>query len=651
MRIKDRLVALAYALLLVCGPSIVLADPYQYYPNSPIHLGATFDPRQITEVHLPCIKFDGRSQLDAYNSSSQLGMETQYTVDQLKTRHQLYNYLHISASVSGHYKFFSGGASYDLEQESTFDSDSFSWVIRGYTKYGEFGMSNPRLNAEAEALKSDATAFRSRCGTDFVGQESRSVLIAAVYTVKNLSETNWKKVSADFNAAVGGGVWGLDAKAKYDSFFKEAVTNGTLSFRLYIIGGEGIKTLGDLALATGDIEKVKQIIADYTKQLSIEYSVPTDFLTGSLRQFVPSLGAYDFGLYNKFIEDAYLELTEDQARADRLRMVLLRSDDYGLTEDRITSLKANLDGLTGAISKLYARAQSCRELHDVTMSALRTPSQQAKIKSTCALNSDVLYTARIAWPLPQPYVLSYWTDDLSHSPQVFMYVEVTGPHVAEARLESNTGQVKSVLPLSAIGQNHRAFGAFEYSLLTDSEKPLQLVVITDSGNVYKKELAYSPSAPVSAAVLPPPSSVAAAAASSSVVRIMPLTSLKTVGTAASVAELGARLPSANAKASSISEVLGGSRLAAPQTTAGATDVLIVSREFVHCTGDDTYCVRRQSSSKTCVIQKTTASPIGADFKGPFPSRADANAAMCRSFDPSMQDETKCWATVPDDACK
>jgi len=72
-----------------------------------------------------------------------------------------------------------------------------------------------------------------------------------------------------------------------------------------------------------------------------------------------------------------------------------------------------------------------------------------------------------------------------------------------------------------------------------------------------------------------------------------------------------------------------------------------TRAEVNCTGQSTYCVRRQTMSNACHVQKTTASPLGPDFLGPFDQRADAVNAMCANYDATLTDPTKCWTTDPE----
>ncbi|MDF4706948.1 hypothetical protein P3564_00845 [Vibrio parahaemolyticus] len=646
--------AILTLLLLMVSSTITptaYGEAYQYYPNSPIHLGSSFDPRRIHEVGLKCIDFDSRIQLNAYDSSNNLAMETQYTVDQVKTRRQLYNYLHVSASVSGHYSFFSGGGSYDLIDESSFDSDSFSWVIRGYTKYGEFGMLNPRLSPEAKKLIGNPVAFRARCGTEFVGQESRSVLIAAVYTVKNLSENKRKEITASFNASVGTELWGVGGKAKYEKFFKEALSSGSLSFRLYIIGGGGIKSLSKVAINTGDIEKVKKIISDYTKELTMEKSVPTDFLTGSLKAFYPDLGSYDFGLYNQFLEDSYLEVTQLRSKRSRLGTILRNLDDYNLESERIEKLEQYSDEIGSAINTITSRVIDCRNIHDTSMKKLQSESVQSKLSQTCTLDSKLRFKQVIKWPPAIPYKLQYWTDSQTHYPQVFVYFQISGQHISEVQVISSEGKIKDIFPIKVDEEgNKAAFGAIEYSKISDVEKPLSLSVIMESGSKYSKVINYVPESKVTAAIVN-----------------------NKLLSAADITEAKVRNSSDNFDNSSTFEIEGiENKDARAYNSIQPMQVNFPSKEAlkiidfndvpksnvphktsgdIKCKGKGTFCIRKVSTSNVCYLQKTEASPLGQDYLGPFNKKDDAIEAMCNALDSESTDSSKCWSVMPESSCK
>jgi hypothetical protein len=58
---------------------------------------------------------------------------------------------------------------------------------------------------------------------------------------------------------------------------------------------------------------------------------------------------------------------------------------------------------------------------------------------------------------------------------------------------------------------------------------------------------------------------------------------------------------------------------------------------------DDWMLRVETSGRTCHVQLKTASPLGADFKGPFPSRPLACAEARNQYDSASTDSTKCWA--------
>jgi hypothetical protein len=58
-------------------------------------------------------------------------------------------------------------------------------------------------------------------------------------------------------------------------------------------------------------------------------------------------------------------------------------------------------------------------------------------------------------------------------------------------------------------------------------------------------------------------------------------------------------------------------------------------------------VRGQMTSRACHVQLTTAAALGADYFGPFGSRAEAISAMRKHCDPQLNDLDKCWSTNPD----
>jgi hypothetical protein len=64
-----------------------------------------------------------------------------------------------------------------------------------------------------------------------------------------------------------------------------------------------------------------------------------------------------------------------------------------------------------------------------------------------------------------------------------------------------------------------------------------------------------------------------------------------------------------------------------------------------------FYVMRDNTKYGCRVQESTESPIGNRFLGPYSSSDEARVNMCKNFDDSASDTSKCWDLYPKDACK
>jgi hypothetical protein len=70
-----------------------------------------------------------------------------------------------------------------------------------------------------------------------------------------------------------------------------------------------------------------------------------------------------------------------------------------------------------------------------------------------------------------------------------------------------------------------------------------------------------------------------------------------------------------------------------------------------CTKAGQFCVNRETSSGVCHVQEATERPqLGTSLAGPFNSRAEGNAGMCRLYEPASGDADKCGAVAPQGIC-
>jgi hypothetical protein len=63
---------------------------------------------------------------------------------------------------------------------------------------------------------------------------------------------------------------------------------------------------------------------------------------------------------------------------------------------------------------------------------------------------------------------------------------------------------------------------------------------------------------------------------------------------------------------------------------------------IETSGAADWMLRVQTMGRICHVQLATASPIGEDFKGPFPSRKSACQEAANQYDETLSDQSKCW---------
>ena len=68
------------------------------------------------------------------------------------------------------------------------------------------------------------------------------------------------------------------------------------------------------------------------------------------------------------------------------------------------------------------------------------------------------------------------------------------------------------------------------------------------------------------------------------------------------------------------------------------------------TNAEKYYVTMRTTSNVCKVQTATESPLGERHLGPFDTEEEAKIAMCDDVDVTFSDPTKCWTTLPINAC-
>jgi hypothetical protein len=265
--------------------------------------------------------------------------------------------------------------------------------MRAESDYGRFGMVAPRLTAEAAALaKTDLLAFRNRCGYEYVGQVRKGVLAAAVYTVKNLSQSSKKHLQASFNAGIGGAVWDVQAKASYEEFIKQAAAEGSLELKIYLVGGGGITIIVPTIEKTSDVAAVKKDLIAYAQKMGPENAVPISYVSGSLASFVPALANLDFDNYIRTIDNLFFYFQEFNSRGRKIHEYILAADDFGLGKAEWNDWHAIYQKYEDAKQEVVDAARKCRFAYSnmVIYSSMNT---NASLRGTLEAQSRAIMPA------------------------------------------------------------------------------------------------------------------------------------------------------------------------------------------------------------------------------------------------------------------
>ena len=312
----------SWVFLILC--SLSFADSYTYHPSNTLYLGAGFDPAYPERAFQSCLQFDGRSNVDGKGA-----IKTEYSLSLVKSKKELFDRLSISASLSARGLFWGANAGVDYFSEHRFHSDSITWMLTGKSEYGRYIIQNPKLTAHAEKLlkEDEHDSFAKQCGTEFIKQERRSVLIAAVFSMENVSSEDIKRLETHFSASYSAGFFEASAQMRYSRFIAEASRINRINMSIYAIGGSGIIELSHLVLHPDDLGEVQKVIEHYMKGLDESRAVPCEYLSGSMAAFGwQGVTPADVFRRERVLADLYYRYEETQSTYQRLGSILSNRD-------------------------------------------------------------------------------------------------------------------------------------------------------------------------------------------------------------------------------------------------------------------------------------------------------------------------------------
>lgn len=274
----------AFALIAVLYKSVAaaqgaqpLADPsyYSFYPSSPLHLGAGFNPNDVSQSKVDCISFVSKPLDSDATLTTSLSQSVVLSTDQLKQT------LSIDSKLDASYLSFSGGASFNFVSDSLFSDNSLTVVITAASEYGRLGTDSPTLKPEYTHLLINSAQFQSVCGSRFVDIERRGASVSAILTIYGLSKEDHDSVTTALSASGGWGPFSGSASASLSQDIKRASQNNELNVQVVATGGTGLSGLADLIRADAPsddaIDAIKTALAKYIQGFSAPNAAPIGF--------------------------------------------------------------------------------------------------------------------------------------------------------------------------------------------------------------------------------------------------------------------------------------------------------------------------------------------------------------------------------------
>lgn len=484
----------AGALLIISKESA--AETVQYHPNSPVYIGGNFDPSYPGRAYPEClVRTTVRAESLIPGQKPGTAAATQFQLTRITTRKEMYRLLNVSMSLSGSYGFFSADASGSLEQENTFGEETFTWIIQGFSHFGKYILEKQDLNPRALALQSNPVGFRTTCGTDYAQIMIPAVQATALFTIRNLAESERKVLEASFNASYGGSALSLNAGGKYSEFIKKAAQFGQVEVRVHALGGPGISALSPIITNLDKPDTILQTIAGYFSSLTLDQAVPISYQTGSLQSLIqrPNI---ETDIYNRYIADVFEVWESLGADRNRLLKIANNSEDWAVTADQLDKIRVEMARIDELRRGALKAATDCRAAYTNTGASSNFRRQECSDAgepfTKYSRNADF---AKLA---PKPYYLRYFvTNELIPNEEVINFT-VRAPKLKNVslvkKLAPNGGSfetINSVQVHTDADGGRNAGTSVTMKSIPDVELPIGLRIEMDSGNVYFEKFAFT----------------------------------------------------------------------------------------------------------------------------------------------------------------
>jgi len=339
------------------------AHSYEHSTSAPFFLGGGINPLKLDEGLANCIKTSVKMALDGPGVS-----RASVVLKAVKSRKELFSTLGASAAVSAQGFFGSGSLSADYLEQNDFFDDSLTWVVLARTEFGRVALSGPELLPKFQKMidENRHAEFAATCGTHYIAQQSMGASVFAIYTLRNLSQSQKSRIEAllsaqaSFTPRFSGSLEG-----EFNKVLTQAARSSQMSCHAYAVGGDGINQLSGLIGAySTDIGRVQRIIEEYVAHLVPEKAAPLRYQAVSMREFgFNEVGSIEFQKRDDVLAQHYFLIREGQDLSTRLYGLIFKggSATIKLGPEQLAEYRNAHEIITKDLERLHENAMRCYE--------------------------------------------------------------------------------------------------------------------------------------------------------------------------------------------------------------------------------------------------------------------------------------------------
>lgn len=482
----SRINVLSILFYLIFFPSCGIAQIYHYHPNSPALIGGNFDPTFPGRAYPEClVRSHERAESLLPGQKPGSAAETKFFIRSVSSRQELYRMLNVSLSLSGSYGFFSGDYSGSLEQENTFLSEEFTWVIYGYTNFGRFSINEQRLKDEIRELADDPVAFRIRCGTEYIQIGVRAVQAAAIFTIKNLEESERRILEQTLSASYGGAGLSIGGDAQYREFVQTASKFGQIEVNLHAIGGPGVSALSPIITNVKNPSVVLDTLRSYFENLTLEQSAFVSFNAGSLQSLIGRQSVETI-LYNRMMAEAFAEYEKLSAERARLIDIYSYPKDWGISDEVRKDISVEIDRVDHHRQLILDAVHQCKHVfNEMDEASVRSRQDDCSIGKIAGKR----YDRKFGDLRRTPFLLNYYTTNPHIPDRRTITFSVTGPtlhqvYIAKKVTLNTHERIRSVEVHSLPDGFKRAGADILLADVASADLPIGVEIVLESGKKY-----------------------------------------------------------------------------------------------------------------------------------------------------------------------